>query len=69
MRNTSDESPILITGETAHFVDKKWVMVRYGYMARRATIFDEQLIHWANERDKWLKEKGLPIPTRAPKPT
>lgn len=64
-----DESPTLIRTEVGRLEGKKWITTSYAYMAKRATIFDEQLIHWAEAREKWLKEKGLPIrPPKIQKP-
>jgi hypothetical protein len=45
----------LVTGTFTTIVDGKPVLNRYAYVAKRATIFDEQLIAWANRRDEELK--------------
>lgn len=63
-----DELPVLISVESGKQVGKKWVTIRYAYMARAATIHDQDLVNWANRREAWMKEKGLSIRPLAPKP-
>lgn len=48
--------PDLVVGHFETIVDGKIVRHDYAYIAKRATIFDEQLIAWANARDEHLKK-------------
>ena len=38
-------------------VDGREVLGEYAYMASRATIFDQDLVNWANKREAELKAK------------
>ena len=43
--------PILIPCTRDTFDGKKWHHVEFAFMAARSTLFDEQLIQWAERRD------------------
>ena len=51
--------PTLIIGSSTRKVDGKLVTLHYSYMAARSTLFDEQLIHFAERRDAELKRRRV----------
>jgi len=48
---------ILITGQSVKIVDGKSVVIRYAYMARKATRWDQQLVTWAEKKAAWLADR------------
>jgi hypothetical protein len=55
--NTPADNRTLIRGASYRKAGKKLVKLEYAYLAAPATIFDEQLIEWANRREAELKAK------------
>jgi len=52
------ERPIQIRGISYRKVGKKMVAIEYAYMAERATIFDQELVAWAERRAAALKPRA-----------
>lgn len=49
--------PVMVSGTFTHTVNGVEVVSGYAYMARRATIWDAELVAWADRRDVELKRR------------
>ncbi len=48
----------LVRGSSERIIDGRPTRIDYAYVARRATIFDDELIAWADARARKLKMNG-----------
>ena len=55
---TRAPEPLMVSGTFIRTVNGIEVVSGYAYMAHRSTIWDQELVNWANRRDAELKRRA-----------